>query len=565
MQKKTEEHVVKFINPILSGTTKFIAVVKCSPLFLIIAIFTYFYLMYTGYYIYTSPTPSATLSESLGVISILIGLAGLLYTLFSAITSGKQLGQSLKDLSKIQIDYWNIRGIDQIREKKFYDASQSYQMAININPNDVRIWINIAGSLFHQEMYDDALKAINRAIEINPERNDVWNSKAIILREKAIASMEYDIELNTEITRISFFKINIPISQNIIYAENTMLHDAEICSKWNDKTKSLLAQAEFALKRALELKLAKVNECSEINQNWLDKYSLAGTWSNLGTIYSYQGDNKKAIDTYNEAIKLNPGYVEAWIDKGHALLSNKKLIEAIDAFDKAIKIDPKNSRAWSGKGYTYKGMGQKYLNDAIHAFNKSLEYDPLYLNALSGKGSVLFEIAKHDEAIRVSDVALEIDPFNIKMWINKCISLLYLNKYEEAFIASNRAIKLHYQYAFTWYNEYEKLYIIGKYDEAIRAHDNYLELVERISAIYTLIGDAALNSSLKYPTRLWDALISYNEAKNLNPLNIYSEVCRCMVLYILGFAKESKSAYWSAYRLKILSETPYQYVEIPPL
>ena len=29
--------------------------------------------------------------------------------------------------------------------------------------------------------------------------------------------------------------------------------------------------------------------------------SLAGTWSNLGTIYSYQGDYKKAIDTYNEA------------------------------------------------------------------------------------------------------------------------------------------------------------------------------------------------------------------------------------------------------------------------
>lgn len=301
MQKKIVEHVAKFINPILSGTKKFITTIKCSPLFLIIAMFTYGYLVYAGYYIYISPTPSAILSERLGVISILIGLVGLLYTLYSAITSGKQIDQSLKDLSKIQIDYWNTRGIDQIRKKEFYDASLSYQMAININSNDVRIWINIAGSLFQQKMYDDALKAINKAIEINPERNDVWNSKAAILREKAVASMEYDIVLDTEITKIEFFKIEIPISQNIIYAENTMLHDAENRSKLNDETKSLLAQGEFAFKKAIELKLAKTKDSSDINQNWLDKYVLAGIWSNLGTIYSIQGESKKAIDAYNEA------------------------------------------------------------------------------------------------------------------------------------------------------------------------------------------------------------------------------------------------------------------------
>jgi tetratricopeptide (TPR) repeat protein len=185
MRKETEEHVVRFIDLVLSSTKKFIITLKESPLFLIIAIFTYSYLIYTGYYIYISPTPDAALSEELGVISILIGLVGLLYTLYSAITSGKQLDQTLKDLSKIQIDYWNTRGMDQIKKKDFHDASQSYQMAININPIDVRIWINIAGSLFWQKKHDDALDAINRAITINPEREDAWNAKALILREKS--------------------------------------------------------------------------------------------------------------------------------------------------------------------------------------------------------------------------------------------------------------------------------------------------------------------------------------------------------------------------------------------
>ena len=148
----------------------------------------------------------------------------------------------------MQIDYWNTRGIDQIRRKSSMMPVNLIKWRSNINSNDVRIWINIAGSLFWQKMYDDALTAINRAIEINPERNEVWNSKAVILREKAVASMEYDIELDTEITRIEFFKIEIPISQNIIYAEHTMLHDAKIV------VNGMMKPNHFSLRQNLLLK-----------------------------------------------------------------------------------------------------------------------------------------------------------------------------------------------------------------------------------------------------------------------------------------------------------------------
>jgi tetratricopeptide (TPR) repeat protein len=560
MQRDIRKYAARIMSIIKCNIPEFVLTIKESPQFLIIITFILLFLISELIYIYSSPAPIEYRSEVFGFVSILIGLVGLLYALYSTIVSGKQLKQTSNELGKMQIDYWNTRGIDQIRKNDFYDASQSYQMAININSKDVRIWINIAGSLFQQKMYDDALKAINKAIEINPEKSEVWNSKGVILREKAMASTEYDIELDTEITKIESFKIDIPISQNIIYAENTILNDAENRSKLKDETKSLLAQSEFAFKKAIELRHAKSKSGYDINQDWLDKYVLAGIWSNLGTVYSYQGDNKKAIDTYNEAIKLNPRYVEAWIDKGHALLSDMRLIEAVDAFDKAIKIDPMNSRAWGGKGNAYEEMGQIYLNDAIHAFDKSLEYDKFNLNTLSRKGFVLFKMRKYDEAVKVSEMFLEIDPFNLIMARNKCLSLLGLNKYEDAFRESNIAIKLYYQHAFAWYNKYKKLYDIGKYDDAITAYDNYLKLIEENSVIYSIIGDASFNSSLKYPTRLWDALIGYTEAIRLNPLNIYSWVGRSMVLYVLGYPEQSKNAYLHAYRLYILSNTPYQYV-----
>lgn len=565
MGKEIEESVVRFTDLVLSSIKKFAIVLKDSPLFLVVAIFTYSYLIYTGYYIFTSPTPNASLSEELGVISILIGLVGLLYTLYSAITSGKQLDQTLKDLRNIQIDYWNTRGIDQIKKKDFHDASQSYQMAININPSDVRIWINIAGSLFWQKKHDDALDAINRAIRINPERADAWNAKAMILREKAIALLENDIELDTEVTEIKFHKMAVPFGQNIIFTEIKKLPDTKAYGIWDDKIKSLLAQAEVTLRMAIDLKLDKINKNSNINSNWLDKESLAGFWSNLGTVYSFQDKYKKAINAYNKAIELNPGYIEVWMDKGHALLAEKRLIEAIDAFDKAIKIDPWNAKAWSGKGYTLKEMGEIYLKDAILAFDKAIEFDPFYFNAWSGKGSILFEIGNYDETIKVCDKALEINPFDIKMSRNKSSALFRLNHYEEAIKASDRTIKLCSQYAFSWYKEYEKLYVSGKYDEASRAYDRYLELMEENSTIHNIRGDAAFNSALRYPIRLWDALIAYNTAIILNPLDKYSWCCKSMVLYTMRFINESKKAYLRANRLAVLSATPYQYVEILPL
>ena len=69
-------------------------------------------------------------------------------------------------------------------------------------------------------------------------------------------------------------------------------------------------------------------------------------WNNKGNALNYQGKYDEAIKAYEEAIRLDPNYVDAWYNKGIALDSQGKYDEAIKAYDEAISSIP--TMPWPG-------------------------------------------------------------------------------------------------------------------------------------------------------------------------------------------------------------------------
>ena len=53
------------------------------------------------------------------------------------------------------------------------------------------------------------------------------------------------------------------------------------------------------------------------------------------------GKYEEAIKCYDEALKLNPKYENAWIHKGNSLNKLGKYEEAIACFDESIQIKSK--------------------------------------------------------------------------------------------------------------------------------------------------------------------------------------------------------------------------------
>jgi tetratricopeptide (TPR) repeat protein len=69
------------------------------------------------------------------------------------------------------------------------------------------------------------------------------------------------------------------------------------------------------------------------HQNWLAHY-------NLGFAYTEQGDYKKAVFHYKEALKISPNYPDAHNNLGHLLLWNGNIEDAIKEFQLALKAKP---------------------------------------------------------------------------------------------------------------------------------------------------------------------------------------------------------------------------------
>ncbi|KAG0614726.1 hypothetical protein M758_6G199300 [Ceratodon purpureus] len=76
-----------------------------------------------------------------------------------------------------------------------------------------------------------------------------------------------------------------------------------------------------------------------------DEADLAQVYNALG--FSYFSDDKldQALNQYEKAVKLQPGYVTAWNNLGNAYEVKKDFIKALKAYEEALQFDPSNKIA----------------------------------------------------------------------------------------------------------------------------------------------------------------------------------------------------------------------------
>ena len=61
-------------------------------------------------------------------------------------------------------------------------------------------------------------------------------------------------------------------------------------------------------------------------------------YSNRGLAYHYLGQLDRAIEDYDEAIRLNPNLAETYYNRGRAYKEQGKKAEAIADFEKSIAL-----------------------------------------------------------------------------------------------------------------------------------------------------------------------------------------------------------------------------------
>src|SRR5260370_398700 len=68
-------------------------------------------------------------------------------------------------------------------------------------------------------------------------------------------------------------------------------------------------------------------------------------WLKEGHAFRDRKQYQKAIEAYEEAIRLDPKDALAYHNKGNALNNLGRYEKALEAYEEAIKLDPKNAMA----------------------------------------------------------------------------------------------------------------------------------------------------------------------------------------------------------------------------
>ncbi|MCA9907957.1 MAG: tetratricopeptide repeat protein [Anaerolineae bacterium] len=99
-------------------------------------------------------------------------------------------------------------------------------------------------------------------------------------------------------------------------------------------------------------------------------------------------DYSGAIEDYTQAIRLNPKFADAYINRGAVHHDKGDLNGALADFDEAIHLDPKYAIAYNNRGTVRKDKGD--LDGAIADYNEALRLNPNYANPHWGLGNCYY-------------------------------------------------------------------------------------------------------------------------------------------------------------------------------
>ncbi len=126
---------------------------------------------------------------------------------------------------------------------------------------------------------------------------------------------------------------------------------------------------------------------SRAHVNWTKEQYL-----NEGIRLSSIGLLREALEAYEQALRLDPHFAEAYHGKGNTLYFMDRYDEALHAFEQAIHLAPHNAAYHNNRGSALNSLGR--YREALAAYEQALRFDPSLASAQQGRDLVLRRLGR---------------------------------------------------------------------------------------------------------------------------------------------------------------------------
>ncbi len=146
---------------------------------------------------------------------------------------------------------------------------------------------------------------------------------------------------------------------------------------------------------------------------------------------------EEALEHFNEAIKLNPIYAEAFLYRGISFNELGKYDKAITDLTICIELDPK----FSDQAHYFRGIAKFETGNypgAIQDYTTAIQLNPDFV-AFYRRGQANMNLNEYARALQDFQIAIRLNPSFIEGFLYRGKALYYLGQYEEALSDLRRA------------------------------------------------------------------------------------------------------------------------------
>jgi predicted O-linked N-acetylglucosamine transferase (SPINDLY family) len=214
---------------------------------------------------------------------------------------------------------------------------------------------------------------------------------------------------------------------------------------------------------------------------------------NLGTLYYTTNRYQQALDTLLKCLELEPSKPIHHYSIGLVLEKVGAVIQSVQAYEEAITLDPEWIDAYNNLGNIFLKAGK--IEQAEANYRKAIAANPNHFGSHLNLGNVLMERHQIDEAVETYEKALQLKPRDPDILHNLGVALDAKNDPAQA--------ALYYGYAY-----YRK----GQYQEAINQYQHFLETQTGDVHFYITLADCYKNLN-----QYEETIKNYQEAIQLYP------------------------------------------------